>query len=461
MAAIPKGYERAARRLAWVAAAALLAVPAVALADPGFTLKTTVTIPGNPLNSFDISWVDPQLHAYLLADRSNRQVDVIDTATNKFQQALLPGQFAGNVPGCAFSNACNGPNGVLSFYNPASGRHEVWAGDGPVPGPSETPSTSCTARIPLASLTPADTQCSTVKVIDLVTGTLLHNIPTGGQYRADELCYDPADHLIQIANDSDVPPYVNFIPTQGPQAYTVVKQVNFDGKPGDGPNATNGIEQCQWIPENGMIYRNVPEVNGDGNDDAPGQVVIFDPRTMDIVNQFVVPLDQCAGPQGMAVGPPPQILEGCNAKGPPETPSGCSVSGTCTGSGPQNAAVIDARNGNVIATLANQGGNDEVWFNPGNGLYFLAEGSNAAQEQLGVVNSFIRINLVQDIVVASPPGTGRAHSVAADPFTGEVYFPIPSNVETTGNQDPCPTPSSGCVAIYAPQQPRPWPWPHP
>jgi hypothetical protein len=47
---------------------------------------------------------------------------------------------------------------------------------------------------------------------------------------------------------------------------------------GDGPAATNVIEQCKWNPRNGMIYLNVPEVNGDGNDDVPGHTVIIDPR---------------------------------------------------------------------------------------------------------------------------------------------------------------------------------------
>jgi len=372
---------------------------------------------------------------------------VIDTVT-KAQRMLLAGQFAGAVtdyPGTTTAcppNSCNGPNGNLSFHNHGSGRHEVWAGDGPRAG--------CTGR----QTPPFTTTCSTVKVIDFSTGTLLHNIPTGGQYRADELCYDPVDHLIQIANDSDLPfPYINFIPTEGPNAYTVVKQITFDGLPGDGPKATNGIEQCQWNPRDGMIHLNVPEVNGDGNDDAPGHHVIIDPRTMTIVKQFVIPLNKCAGPQGMAIGPAPEIMLGCNAEGPPEVPAGCSTSSTCTGSGPQNTVVIDENDGHVIKTLDGQGGNDEVWFNPDNGFYFLAEGSNVTQEQLGIVNSQ-PISVTQDIVVVTPGTSGRAHSVAAG--GNEVYFPIPGNV-CTGTPDtttttvtcrsPCPT-ANGCVAVY-------------
>ena len=58
----------------------------------------------------------------------------------------------------------------------------------------------------------------------------------------------------------------------------------------------------------------------------------------------------------MAIGPGPQIPLGCNAKGPPDTGTGASEAGT----GPQNAAIINEENSQVIQVLANQGGNDEV-----------------------------------------------------------------------------------------------------
>jgi hypothetical protein len=447
MPVINRELKRSARWVTCFAVAAVLGLPSLASAgEANFTVKATVTITGEPLGSFDISWVDPDLHAYLLADRSNKAVDVINTTT-KGQSKLAPGAFRGVVPtGSSYptscpANACNGPNGVLSFYNQASGKHEVWAGDGPT--------TACPGR---QTLETATTACSTVKVIDFATGAILHNIATGGQYRADELCYDPADHLIQIANDSDLPfPYINYIPTEGPNAYKVVKQIQFDGQklPGHGPAATNGIEQCQWNLRNGLIYLNLPEVAGDGNDDVPGHTVLIDPRRMEIVGQFIIPIDKCAGPQGMAIGPGPEIMLGCNAAGPPEVPAGCDPSTTCAGSGPQNTVVINEWDGSVIKTLANQGGNDEVWFNPGNGLYFLAEGQNAGGEQLGIVSAFPFIQTVQDVVVASPPGTGRAHSVAADPISNEVYLPIPDNIGGLGVQNPCPTVADGCVAIYS------------
>jgi hypothetical protein len=428
MSVVPKGKSKQmGKSVAYLAAAAaLLAAPGLAIAGgffspPAFSLKTTVNIPGKPLSSFDISWVEPELHAYFLSDRSNAAIDVIDTVSKAASQ-LAPGAFAGFVNS---TNNLNGPNGVTVINN--HGTFEVWAGDGPRSG--------CPG---VGTFT---TACSTVKVLAYPSGTILHNIPTGGADRADEMCYDPVDHLIQVANDADSPPYISFIATEGPNAYKVVKQIKFDGAPGHGPNATNGIEQCQWNARNGMIYLNVPEVNGNGSDIADGQTLVIDPRKMEIVRSFDIPVGKCAGPQGMAIGPAPQILLGCNAKGPPTTGTGASETGT----GPQNAAVLDENSGKIIKVLANQGGNDEVWFNPGDGLYFLAEGQNAAFAQLGIVDSS-PIFVSQDIIVAPGGEPGRAHSVAADPDKNEAYLPIPNNA----GSDLCPTANGWEVCLPRP-----------
>src|SRR5207253_1002664 len=105
-------------------AAALLAIPGAALAactGPGAPTNTdtrcltAVQIPGNPLRSFDISWVNPERAEYYLADRSNAGIDIIDTKSNTFTRRL-PG-FTGavlNTAGTAVNNAVSGPDGVTS-----------------------------------------------------------------------------------------------------------------------------------------------------------------------------------------------------------------------------------------------------------------------------------------------------------------------------------------------------------
>src|SRR6059058_4121144 len=54
---------------------------------------TAVQIPGKPLRSFDISWVNPDRAEYYLADRSNAGIDIIDTRHLSFKRKL--GGFVG------------------------------------------------------------------------------------------------------------------------------------------------------------------------------------------------------------------------------------------------------------------------------------------------------------------------------------------------------------------------------
>src|SRR5215469_15963987 len=56
---------------------------------------TAIQIPGNPMRSFDISWVNPKRAEMYFADRSNNAVEIIDTVTLTWKRRL-PG-FTGAV----------------------------------------------------------------------------------------------------------------------------------------------------------------------------------------------------------------------------------------------------------------------------------------------------------------------------------------------------------------------------
>src|SRR5438270_5678592 len=76
---------------------------------------TAVQIPGDPLRSFDISFVNPHRAEYYFADRSNAAVQVIDTRHLTHKRAL--GGFVGvklNSAGTAVDNNHSGPDGVVS-----------------------------------------------------------------------------------------------------------------------------------------------------------------------------------------------------------------------------------------------------------------------------------------------------------------------------------------------------------
>src|SRR5580704_14764525 len=104
----------------------------------------------------DISWVDSANGRYYLSDKANR-IDVIDTSTLKFLYA---------IPQDSTGTQFTGPNGVVAI--PYLNQNYV-----------------------------GDTE-STVKVVDLAAKTITATISTGGKARADELAYDPQDHIVMI-----------------------------------------------------------------------------------------------------------------------------------------------------------------------------------------------------------------------------------------------------------------------
>jgi hypothetical protein len=136
---------------------------------------TAVQIPGQPLRSYDISWVNPDRAEYYLADRSNAGIDVIDTRNDTFKRRL--GGFVGVVltgvtpanPQGTVNNNLSGPDGVVSH-----GRW-VYGGDGD----------------------------STLKVFDLdaaPASALSRPSAQGGKTRVDEML--TADGLLFAANNA-------------------------------------------------------------------------------------------------------------------------------------------------------------------------------------------------------------------------------------------------------------------
>jgi hypothetical protein len=68
-------------------------------ADETFAPVAVISLPGGQqILSFDISFVDPDIGIYILGDRTNKAVDVIDTTTNPVLTQLTGGfvGFTGN-----------------------------------------------------------------------------------------------------------------------------------------------------------------------------------------------------------------------------------------------------------------------------------------------------------------------------------------------------------------------------
>ncbi len=318
-----------------------------------YGLITTIEVtPKNP-TSFDIGWVDPSSHRYYLADKTNAGVDVIDTASNTFITTIT-----GFV----------GPNGVLV----ASALGQLWVGDSP------------------------GANGSTVKVVDLGTNSIIQTINTGGVKRADELALDPKDNIILVANDQDSPPFITFISATN---FTVLGKISY-------PQATAGIEQSVWNPQNNKFYLNLPATTSNPG----GEVDVINPISMKVIHEFGV--IGCM-PAGLALGADSDLLLGC--------------SGSAIRAGfPASSIIMDARNGKIVATITQVGGSDEVWFNPGDDRFYLAASgmtstgtsSGTPTPVLGVIDASTNTWLFN---VATSAG---AHSVAVDASNNHAFVPL-------------------------------------
>ncbi|HEV2271882.1 MAG TPA: hypothetical protein VGR92_20710 [Steroidobacteraceae bacterium] len=350
-------------------AALLILPPCVAAGSHPAAIRRigTLQVPGQPLASFDIGFVNTD-GVYALADRSNAGVDFFDSAT---------GRFLGRATGfkgysAAGGSAESGPNGVV-----AVGRTEFWAGDGD----------------------------STVKAVDLRTKKVVASVATGGKKRADEIAYDPRDHLLIAVNNADDPPFITFIATR---TRKVVGRLELE-------RASDGAEQPVWNPASGLVYVSIPSLDGVK---ARGAVAVIDPRSRRLVK--LMPVAKCL-PAGLALGPHDDLL------------LGCSDDAVAAGF-PARSFVLSAATGRIVATLPQVGGSDEVWSDRRAGRYYLVAVANTGGPVLGVVDS------VTNRWIGNWPTGPHAHSVAADPATGKVFVPI-----AAGSAAYC---SRGCVAVF-------------
>jgi WD40 repeat protein len=352
------------RHRRWIRAGAWPALAgAVLFANAAFGAGTELVrmlpVPGKPLASYDIGWVDPSRHHYYLSDRTNAGVDIFDTRTDTF---------VGRVTGFAGftgSNDTSGPDGMTADGN------FIYAGNGD----------------------------STLKVIDLRTMQIVNSVNTGGTRRVDEMALDTAGQRLLVVNNADEPAFMTLISTKkgNPIIFSHIVV----------PGATGGLEQPAWDQKTKRFYISVPELNGDSSQSG---VAVFNPKTGLVERIFNV--GSCS-PSGIALGPMQHLLLGCAQ--PP-------------------SLVINAINGNVVASIPQVGGSDEVWFDPGNDMYYLAARDNPTGPVLGVVDA--ETNAWIENVPTSP----NSHSVAADPRSNQVYVPL-----TAGTTSPC---TSGCIGVY-------------
>jgi hypothetical protein len=316
-------------------------VPPPAAPDANCPKVPTITQSPSARWSVDISWFDPNTQKFYLADRNNFGIDIIDTNTDQVV-GFAGGFVGGNCPVIAGVQDCTngtvnppansgGPNGVLTTTNPS----QLWAGDGN----------------------------GTVKVFSLdangLPTALLKSVSAGGVKRADEMAFDPDDHLVLAAWDDDADLFVQFI--------SVSSNPTPVGSPIKIPEAAGcGIEQPVYNHHLRKFFVAIPctsALNAANHNTAlhtNGEIAVIDPTTKSIVNVFGVDGTLCF-PHGLALGPRDNLLLGCSG----DAPTGSQM----------RSIIMSAIDGSILQTFTQLGGSDEVWYNPGDNHYYLAMSS--------------------------------------------------------------------------------------
>ena len=368
-----------------------------------------IPVPGNPITSADIAWVDPGTERYYLADRSNFGVDIIDAESNFFVGRVIgmAGPLASGG-GTATTNG-PGPNGVL--VTPA---RKLWAGDG-------------NSMVQVADVDP-----DSANYLHII-GTISTAVPACddgvAHYcgRADELGYDPADHLILIANNAPraiaaphgpADPYATFIASRPP--YAVLGHVTFAG--------AGGLEQPLWDPEIHRFWLTVPGPTG-GNP----TIARIDPISMHVDKTYTLDCLSLTGTvsasiTGIALAPFQHLL--VSACGKP--------------------IVLSALTGHVFNVITQVGGGDEVWHNPGDGRFYVTGPDTATTVQsLGVIDAETSTWLqnVPDIRGKNPAAFAENNHIFTVVQITAAIAAAPATDNSTCTQ--FGVSGRGCIAVFA------------
>ncbi|MGA7537689.1 MAG: hypothetical protein WBW93_02860 [Steroidobacteraceae bacterium] len=297
-------------RVAWLVLLALWLTHAQAgevLSRVG-TLVVPSASASHPFVDWDIELVDDSIDRFVLADVSDRSLDVYQASTGTFLFSVRG--FSGARKAADW--ALNGPSGVVVVATVYG--MEAWVGDGN----------------------------STVKVVSLATGRVVDTISTGGETRVDELTYDPRDQLVLADNPSERIPVATLISTA--PGHAILGRLSF-------PNATAGLEQGVWSPETGLIYLDVPELRH-----GEGGLAIIDPVAKRVVKMLRIP--RCH-PNGIALSLSGHLLLGCRQQ---KSKSGRELS---------SALMLDLRTEKQLVSFPGIV-SDEIAFNPRDERFYLS-----------------------------------------------------------------------------------------
>jgi hypothetical protein len=210
------------------------------------------------------------------------------------------------------------------------------------------------------------------------------------------------------------------------------------------------------------FYVSIPEINGPGDGTGPNGAVARITTSGVVETTYPVNFMQ---PAGLTVGPNGDLLVGsnsvfdtsgkkCTAVVP--SPSPTAAPATCTGIGFPQVAICNPGKGctgNALVSVPGVGGGGEVWFNSGDGNYYVTAGNDPVGPVFGVVAAVSDV-LTQLVPTLTPVpavttganrhGAGTVHSVAASAANNHVYVPLPANTSY-------PNCVQGCIGVFSAQ----------
>ncbi len=322
----------------------------------GLTKVATVK-PAN-FGLYDLTWYGSAFGKPTVYLSNQGGIDAINAKTDTYLGSFGQNLF---VPLGSGAAACGviggiGPDGILSLTVGTS--NQVWAGDG-----------NSTLSAP-------------------GVGKLAAAISTGGQCRADEFSYDPVQHLVLISNPSEASNFVSFITVHAnPEMDTVVGKIAY-------PNATGGLEQSVYDPNDGNFYLAVVQ-SGSTNSNV-GAVDVISPVTKRVVRSL--PVVGCQ-PAGVALDrQADELLLGCSSS---------------------NALMImDAKTGAIVHTITGVSGADQVTYDSVSQDFLAPSRTPAGTAVLAEISA----KTGQLVATANLPANAFTHSIAAG--GAKAYVPV-------------------------------------
>ena len=317
---------------------------------------------------YDFGNVDTTAGKYYLADRTNKSVDIVNTASLSSPISRITG-FTGIGP----TNSKSGPNDVAV-----------------VPGS------------PLAYATDVDS----VRIVNSSTLQITQTIATSTTgLRSDADCYDADDKVVMADNGTDTPPFAAYISTI---TNTVTAKLSFA--------TSNGLEACLYDPGTKNFY-----INDDGTPANPNGELDVIPAASVVAGAPAISArysEGNCGPGGIALGPNEELAIACDA--PAGDPQITLIMNATTGAIAKTITQVGGSDEIAYDGYSNR------FYTASRNMTKSGIAGGALTPVLGVIDART-LTWIGNI-----PTSINSHSVAADSRTGDVFVPIAATATAAG-----------------------------